>query len=173
LDRRRTAYHEAGHAVMCYLSGTRELLGATVIPKDGDHGAVQFGEVPAAVVKEIESLEPSPQSANWLEQEVLFLLSGMVAEEIEFGDYFKGGVQVDIDAATERAFLFCDGDSPEAISSFLDRKRGDAEAILRRNWKAVRAVATALCERGTVSASELTAIVKDSTEVTGDEGKSP
>ncbi|MBZ0166468.1 MAG: AAA family ATPase, partial [Candidatus Omnitrophica bacterium] len=79
----RTAYHEAGHAIMTYLvHPSSEVIKATVRPRKGSLGMIQN--------REIEELAASsPNREQWL-ADIQIGLAGYVAEKLTFGTTASG-----------------------------------------------------------------------------------
>ena len=92
-DRKITAYHEAGHALVGRkLKGTDPLHKVTIIPRGMALGLTQF-------LPEKDRLNLSKKSA---ENTIAMLFGGRVAEEIIFDDYTTGAGN-DIERATDMA----------------------------------------------------------------------
>lgn len=92
-DKRKTAYHEAGHAVLAYLLPTIDpVRQISIIPSGRALGY---------------TLNPPTEDRysvykNQLKEEIAMMLGGRAAEEIVFGD-ISGGAANDIQRATEVA----------------------------------------------------------------------
>ena len=92
-DKRKTAYHEAGHAVLAYLLPTQDpVRQISIIPSGRALGY---------------TLNPPTEDRysvyrNQLKEEISMMLGGRAAEEIVFGD-ISGGASNDIQRATEVA----------------------------------------------------------------------
>ena len=78
-DRIATAYHESGHAVVAISLG-RQVKKATINRANLQTGGVRLG----AVMFEKGRSKPTD---DWLEDEVIILLAGMVAESRFTGRY--------------------------------------------------------------------------------------
>lgn len=89
-NRIATAYHEAGHAVVAISLG-RQVKKATVKRANLQTGGVRLG----AVMFEKGRSKPTD---DWLEDEVIILLAGMVAESSFTGHYCEAGASVDLRA---------------------------------------------------------------------------
>ncbi|MFK8112533.1 MAG: cell division protein FtsH [Rubripirellula sp.] len=83
-----TAFHEAGHAVMAMSLG-RLVQKVTIVP-----GKSQFGDVRLGVCELKKGR--SKASKNTLEDEVLILFAGMVAEAHFTGQYCRQGASQDL-----------------------------------------------------------------------------
>lgn len=90
-ERKATAYHEAGHAVMA-LSLGRDLQKVTIAPANLQTGGLRLG---ACQIKKGRA-QPAHDP---LEQQVLILLAGMVAESHFTGGYCERGAAGDLSAA--------------------------------------------------------------------------
>ena len=89
-DRIATAYHESGHAVVAISLG-RQIKKATINQANLQTGGVRLG----AVMFEKGRSKPTD---DWLEDEVIILLAGMVAEASFTGRYCEQGAAVDLRA---------------------------------------------------------------------------
>jgi hypothetical protein len=150
-DYRQTAYHEAGHAVADTILG-RIVLTATVRPDTDDLlGFVQC-EPPA----EEDVYSPS---IEYVRSMVASLLAGSRAERrylnsIGHSEKFDGDQsQSDYERAADWAMQFMD------YQRILDDGAVAAEALLVEHWQAVRRVARALYNYGTLSGERVRAIV--------------
>ena len=85
-----TAYHESGHAVVAISLG-RQIKKATIKRANLQTGGVRLG----AVMFEKGRSKPTD---DWLEDEVMILLAGMVAESSFTGRYCDQGASVDLRA---------------------------------------------------------------------------
>ena len=83
-----TAFHEAGHAVMAIALG-RPVKKVTIAP-----GKLQFGGTRLGLC-EIQKGRFKPTD-DWLEDEVVILLAGMVAESHFTGEYCPNGARQDL-----------------------------------------------------------------------------
>jgi ATP-dependent Zn protease len=86
-----TAYHEAGHAVMALILG-RPIQKVTIAPSQLPLGSTRLG---ACEMKKGRS----KSTQDWLEDDVLILLAGMVAESQLTGRYCELGATSDLHAA--------------------------------------------------------------------------
>lgn len=85
-----TAYHEAGHAVMAVSLG-RTIQKATIVAAKLQTGGTRLGAV------KMQQGHSKP-SQDWLEDEVLILFAGMVAESQFTGSYCQRGAASDLRA---------------------------------------------------------------------------
>ncbi len=137
-----TAYHEAGHAVMAVSLG-RAIHKATIVSAKLQTGGVRLG-----AVKMEQGRSKSTQ--DWLEDEVLILFAGMVAEAQFTGAYCPRGAASDL-RAIER--LISTRANTERQFEKLHRRLLDkTEHILSDDVheKAIRSVADQLLEHETI-----------------------
>lgn len=87
-ERTATAYHEAGHAVMALALG-RPVHKVTIVPGQSELGLQRQG---VCHIKKGRTRS----SKDWLEDEVLILLAGLVAEARWTGRYSLGGAAQDL-----------------------------------------------------------------------------
>jgi hypothetical protein len=90
-----TAYHEAGHAVMAFTLG-RPVEKVTIVP-----GKMQFGGTRLGACKIQKGRTKSTK--DWLEDEAMILLAGMVAESHWTGNYCQDGAAQDLRAVERLA----------------------------------------------------------------------
>ena len=181
-DRRITAYHEAGHALVGKTTpGTDPIHKVTIIPRGMALGLTQ-------TLPEKESLNLSKQKAINM---IAFLFGGRAAEELVFQDYTTGAGN-DIERATEIARrMVCEWGMSEKLGPLAYEKReapvflgmgqgqardySDAKAeeidkevyrlvteghqqalkILRENMDTLHRLAQALLEKETIDGSEV------------------
>lgn len=137
LEANRLAYHEASHAVMCYLFN-REFEFVTILPSPGYNGRVEG-------VKGIKEESKAYENA-------LILLAGISGESLLFNQ--------------ERAINKNTGDylnamkmlrhlhGPEAEKGFIGM-RLMADYYLSENWQKIETVSKALLEKKTLTYNEV------------------
>ncbi len=138
-----TAYHEAGHAVMALLLG-RAVHKVTVAPGQMLRG-VRLGACEMRKGRMKASNDP-------LEDEVLILLAGMVAESQWSGQYCRQGASQDLRAV--RRLLSHDRAHKERQLERLEQRLIDKTEHLLCDAaavEAIRSVASALVEKTTLS----------------------
>jgi len=138
-----TAYHEAGHAVMAMFVG-RPIKKVTIRPGNSRIGQPRLG------VCEIEKGRTKP-SKNGLDDEIMILLAGMVAEARFTGQYCRVGAGQDL-RAIER--LLQDRAGNERQLERLQRRLLDkTEHLLddRGHAQAIEQIAQALIANQTIS----------------------
>ncbi len=138
-----TAYHEAGHAVMA-LSLGRPIQKVTILPGRSQWGDARLGfcEIKKGRTK---------ASKNLLEDEVLILLAGIVAEAGVTGRYCAEGATEDLRAVDR--LLKGRESSVSQIQRVHRRLLGKTEHLLGDdgNWRAVQLIADELIQKRTLS----------------------
>ena len=135
---RATAYHEAGHAVMALALG-RPIQKVTVAPNQNYLGACQIQK---------GRFKPTK---DWLEDEILILFAGMVAESQVTGRYCPKGASQDLRGIRRYVMMRTGG---ERQVERLERRLLDkAEHLLAdaATWKAVESIAAELLKSETIS----------------------
>jgi ATP-dependent Zn protease len=137
-----TAYHEAGHAVMAVSLG-RSIQKATIVAANLQTGGVRLG-----AVKMQQGRKRATQ--DWLEDEVLILFAGMVAESHFTGSYCPRGAASDLRAINR--LLATRANSERQLEKLHRRLLDKTEHILsdKVHEKAVKSVAQQLLEHQTI-----------------------
>lgn len=138
-----TAYHEAGHAVMC-LSLGRLIKKVTILP-----GKSRFGDHRLGACEMRKGTTKA--SKNLLEDEILILFAGMVAEAQFTGEYCQQGAAQDLMSIKR---LLRDRVQTESQFERTSRRLLDkTEHHLRdpRHVKAIEWIAKDLIARTTIS----------------------
>jgi hypothetical protein len=133
-----TAYHEAGHAVIA-LSLGRAVQRVTVIPNQRYLGACHLQK---------SRFKPSK---DWLEDEILILLAGMVAESRVTGNLCSIGATQDLRGVRRLALMRAGGDRQVER---LERRLLDKTEYLVNDdghWLAIEAIAKELLIHQTIS----------------------
>lgn len=133
-----TAYHEAGHAVIALALG-RAIQRVTIVPNQSYLGACQ-----------IQKGRVKP-SHDWLEDEILILFAGMVAEARITGTYCPQGAAQDLRGVRRLASMRADGERQVAR---LERRLLDKAEYLVQDevhWTAIELVAGELLKHETIS----------------------
>ncbi|MGB7325070.1 MAG: cell division protein FtsH [Rubripirellula sp.] len=142
-DRLATAYHEAGHAVMALLLD-RPIQKVTIEPAKMIAGGLRLGACQLQKKR-------ARGSHDWLEDEVLILFAGMVAESHFTGKYCVVGASDDLRSITRliRSRPGSERQLQRIQRRFLDK----AEHILRDDGHsaAIRMIADELVEKTTIS----------------------
>lgn len=138
-----TAYHEAGHAVMAMIVG-RPVQKVTITPGNLQTGGVRLG---ACEMKKGRLKSPK----DWLEDEVLILLAGMVAEAQFTGEYCEQGARLDLLAV--RRLLQTRAGTERQLERLQRRLLDKTEHELSDtgNSKAITTIAQELILRQTIS----------------------
>lgn len=136
--RQRTAYHEAGHAVIA-LSLGRPLQKVTIAPNQ-----IRLG------VCQIQKGRFRP-SKDWIEDEILILLAGIAAEAKFSGEYDLRGAGEDLRYA--RRFSLQRAGSENQAERLERKLLTKTEYLLadEGHWAAVTAIAKELLARETIS----------------------
>jgi len=137
-----TAYHEAGHAVMAVSLG-RSIHKATIASAKLQTGGVRLGAVKMEQGR-------SKATQDWLEDEVLILFAGMVAEAQFTGAYCPRGAASDL-RAIER-LLSTRANTERQFEKLHRRLLDKTEYMLgdEVHKKAIQSVAEQLLEHETI-----------------------
>lgn len=137
-----TAYHEAGHAVMAVSLG-RSIHKATIVSAKLQTGGVRLGAVKMDQGR-------SKASQDWLEDEVLILFAGMVAEAHFTGSYCPKGAASDLRAI--ESLLSTRANTERQFEKLHRRLLDKTEYILSDevHEKAIASVAEQLLEHETI-----------------------
>lgn len=175
---RRTAVHEAGHAVMAYLL-RRPFTTITVIADDDSYGRVQHAWPGSWFEPDIEM---NSRTRAYIQDHVMICLAGAEVEEhwirrvqeppADWKDRLKVGCAHDMQVARDLAWYACGG-SGEETSAYIEwlrqrvlNKVGRLDAVISENehpnvaararngdkrfWALVDALADAVVEAGTL-----------------------
>ncbi|TWU56620.1 ATP-dependent zinc metalloprotease FtsH [Rubripirellula tenax] len=142
-DRMATAFHEAGHAVMAVLLG-RSIQKVTIEPAKMMAGEKRLGSCQLQKKR-------AKSSNDWLEDEVLILFAGMVAESHFTGKYCVAGASADL-RSIGRLIRSRPG-SARQLERIERRFLDKTEHILRDDGHAaaIQLVATELIAKTTIS----------------------
>lgn len=138
-----TAFHEAGHAVMALILG-RAISKVTVAPGQSHLGVQRLGACHLQKGK-------AKSSQNFLEDEVMILLAGMVAESQITGQYCQQGAAQDLRYV--RRMLASRNEGEKQIERLERRLLNKTEHYLldRQAWDAVERIAAELINNQTIS----------------------
>jgi ATP-dependent Zn protease len=147
-----TAYHEAGHAVMALVLG-RSIEKVTVLPAQLQTGGSRLG-----VCKIKKGRLKSSKDA--LEDDVLILLSGMVAESHFTGRYCEEGAAQDLRAV--RRLLAKRGKNDRSVDRLARRLLDKTEHILGadEHVKTIHMVALELLQKETITGRAVQHLLK-------------
>ena len=125
-ERRNTAYHEAGHAILSHILPTQDPVRQISIIPSGR--ALGYTLTPPLEDKYSESKQE-------MKETIAMMLGGRVAEQIVFGDY-TGGASNDIMRATEmaRKMVTVYGMSDELGTIHFGSQHGSDEVFLGRDF---------------------------------------
>ena len=173
-DVRIAAYHEAGHAIMNYLSD-KPIARATIIGSASGVGGVVF---------QADKDTGQFSSRTEYENQIRICYAGRVSEKIKFGeDNISDGAGSDITQATKLIYVYVckagmndtfgalDADelkqiTPWAIPMDIMREMSvkfmkEAEDLLRNKYYLVESLAQKLLERETLSGTEIYKIIEE------------
>lgn len=184
-DKKNTAYHEAGHAILHKLCDCDDVQEVSIIPR---------GMAAGYTLSRPES-DDRPDTINKLNDEICCLLGGRVAEEIVIHDY-SAGASNDIMRATkiarkmvtewgmsERLGLICYGSSgpvfigrdyeeratyseetaaiiDEEVKKIIDKQYKRATELLSNNRNILDNMARVLVERETIYTAEVDMLMR-------------
>ncbi len=133
-----TAYHEAGHAVVAFALG-RPIHKVTIAPNQNYLGACQIQK---------GRFKPTK---DWLEDEMLILFAGMVAEAQVTGQYCPRGAAQDLRGIRRYALMRAGGD--RQVERLERRMLDKTEHLLSdvATWEAVKLIAAELIKHTTIS----------------------
>ena len=117
LDIKKLAYHEAGHAVACYVFH-RRFSKVTIVSDDNFDGQVKFSDSYWLTNFEPDTIKTfTPVIRNRIEEEVMIWFAGMVVESHLTGKSDYGGLQDQDDAIGLLEYLVY---SPEELIPYVD-----------------------------------------------------
>ena len=202
-ERKLTAYHEAGHAIVMRALPTHDPVHQITIVPRGQAGGMTIS---------LPEEDRSYQSKRYMEEQIVSLLGGRVAEKMALGD-ISTGASNDIQRASQiarkmvtaygmsdalGAISFESGHDEifigremarskpysEQVAAIIDKEvkaiiddaYGRCEKILNRDWKQLVAVAEFLLKNETMNAEEFNAVFEGHTgleEPSADEPETP
>jgi hypothetical protein len=149
----KTAFHEAAHSVACFRLFHR--LDFVTIAATSEYRGLMHGnkddwqERPAGM--------PDEQRKAHIAKLCTITLSGGAAVEKLLGS--MRGVEMSEDIAALRELLESVAETEEEMDRFTDRCWGQARRLVREEWDAIRAVASALKKEGTLTGEEVEEIM--------------
>jgi ATP-dependent Zn protease len=157
-DRRRlTAIHEAGHAAMAIhvRLGTQD---ATIREADGVLGSVTHYP-PGDWFQ--PDCEVTPRTRRRIEQQIMTLWAGTLAEELIGGQANPDGAGHDFDVISSLALYMC-GDSEET-DAYIEWLRLHSRNTLKTPFVriAINAITDALLERETLTGKQIRSVVRE------------
>ena len=109
-----------------------------------------------------EMVPPPGASREWAaiwflhaRDEVVIKLAGLVGERLRYGHEFTRDAPGACDVVEARALAETLVVAPEAVEELLRYCQTEAEAVVRKHWSSVEAVAAALEQYSTLSAAEI------------------
>jgi cell division protease FtsH len=180
LERRTVATHEAGHAVVAYLAGTRRLEVLSIVKRSGSLGLLAHGDLDEVYTRTREEMHALVDIA----------LGGMCAEEIYFGGSGTGpagdlayatrvaceivgsagmaGSLVSLNAVESGALnssnlvgrVLADSVARPEVDALLARRKANVRALLDANRHLVEALREALLERDELIGDEITSVLE-------------
>ena len=155
----RTAYHEAGHAVMAVSLG-RIIQQATIVSAKLQTGGIRLGAVKMQSGR-------SKSTRDWLEDDVLILFAGMVAEAQFTGQYCPHGAATDLRSIEK--LLSTRANTQRQLEKLHRRLLDKTEHVLSDeiHSKAVRWVAEQLILHQTIKGRMVKHFLNQATEQTG------
>ena len=152
--RLKTAYHEAGHAVMAQVVG-RPIEKVSISPAHLQSGGMRLG-----ICKLQKGRKKSSKDA--LEDEVMILFAGMVAESYLTGEYCRQGAGQDLRMV--RRLLLNRGGSERSLQKLEKRILEKTEHILedRAHLSAIQRVAEKLVKNESVSGRSVRHLLDES-----------
>lgn len=152
----KTAYHEAGHAVMHVLERIAFKY-ATIVPNEDLAGRV-LGEV------DPQSYQPdydlSPGTIRRLESLIRIEYAGQAAEQILTGrKSWNRGSQGDTHGIADKILRL--GEQPDTQTAHLHFLFLQTRDALKHHWDKVKAVADALLKNQTVTSREVHQVIHD------------
>ena len=150
----KTAFHEAGHAVMAQIVG-RPIEKVSISPAHLHSGGMRLG-----VCKLQKGRKKSSKDA--LEDEVMILFAGMVAESYLTGEYCRQGAGQDLRMI--RRLLLNRGGSERSLQKLEKRILEKTEHILddRAHLNAIQRVAEKLVENESISGRSVRHLLDES-----------
>ena len=161
-DRRITAYHESGHALLAaHLPASGEILEVTIVSRWGVLGSMTRAPADSDLGDEAQRARK--------EAELVIALRGLIAEEIARGDgEMTEAMTSDIKAAEKIAFDLLGGtaagltvaEAEAGVRRLMNDAERRAHDILNGHEGQLHNLATALLERGTLEAVDVVDILK-------------
>jgi len=141
-----TAYHEAGHAMVCWKLGVG-IIHVTIIPKAESLGHILRHNI----LKEDDENDNSRAAKSRFEKAIKVCFAGPEAEKKFTGRGNHTGAAGDYENALELV-SHISGDS-KLVGLFLKLMSYQVECLIKNNnnWRAIKALAKALLEKETIS----------------------
>jgi len=152
----KTAYHEAGHAVIAWLLH-RPFVHVSIIPDDVNLGHLRKTPKPASLHPEYER---NARTEGWLRGEIMVDLAGPLAEKLTTG---RGNWRIGADGDFHHAFdmacyLTCGEAETTAFVRWLWER---TKLLLEMNWPIMEALAKELLQRRVIGAKQARALMRE------------
>lgn len=158
-QRRRTAYHEAGHAI-AILSLGRSFRIATIEPEDDSLGYVSNHHAYRFIDPDIASYTWSARERRAVKQQVFVSLAGIAAVRILLGRYPRRRRDTtDYELIASILESFNAGYLDEVDDAYIAYMELVTKNSIEGNWRFVKIVAQELLEKGTLKYSEVKLLV--------------
>jgi hypothetical protein len=154
---RRTAYHEAGHAVICSLLGIRYEF-VSIVPCKGLLGRVVMKRSP------IWRAPNTPVSRKRIERQILNCFAGGIAERLARRDGRASGLSADWDAAVALMKRFPEYRTKVLAVRYTMRAHARADVLVRRHWSEIYDVAEMPLEEKTISEGAVLSVLRKEAE---------
>jgi ATP-dependent Zn protease len=151
MNKLKTAYHEAGHAIVAHFTGC-PIESVSIIDDDESLGR--------CITPLPEGFQPDDQedgSMEVLESHLAVCLAGAAAREILTGETVEL-MGNDLDGAIK--LMGSLGGNSEQMNAAADEAQRRAKSILEREWAAVEALVGALLERGELDGEQTVAVIE-------------
>ena len=173
-DRRITAYHESGHALLAaHLPAGGEVLQVTIVSRWGVLGSMTRAAADSDLGEDTRRARK--------QAELVIALGGLIAEEIAIGDgAMTGAMTSDIKAAERIALDLLGGaaagltltEAEAGVRRLMNDAERRARAILGSHRAQLDNLAAALLEHGTLEAADVADVLEGGT-VSGKSNKRP
>jgi hypothetical protein len=155
--RRQTAYHEAGHAVACFL--LRRGFRYVSIEPDGDSLGRLLEACPTGSFR--PDVDAGSRARAFAERLIMVRLAGDAAENLHRGKHSWCGARGDFHAVLDLTSYFCGDVEEEAAYARWLAIRIRNMLRSKPNWALVRATAAALLKRGHLSYREARKVMRE------------
>ena len=159
-QRKRTAYHEAGHVVAAHVLGL-DITGVTIVPGEESFGRY-LGH--AGVPVDYALVYNSDLADDYLERQLVCYYAGAVAEEVLTGepvDWRPGGHYNSDWNGSANCVVELAGYDEEKQAQVSESGWMKAQTIMAENWDKVRTLAEALIEHGKMDPDRVESLLED------------